>query len=175
MGFEALDVASMLVQQTVLPLIESNQPPAQVERAQIAIFFIAPAPSPDLPASAGVTIAILAGEQKVLVTGHISPALEALLLAQVRGAKTQEQVQAKVAQHHALVAAQTAADASQIALDYRSGTVSANAHLLDDPYAIEKSGRLANCGRAKAVGAASSGRSSKKRAASGVKASSTRC
>ena len=79
MGFEALDVASMLVQKAVLPLFESNQPSAQAERAQIATDFIAPAPPPELRATAGVTVAILAGEKKVVVTGHISPALEALL------------------------------------------------------------------------------------------------
>ena len=108
MGFEALDVASMLVRQAVLPLFESNQPPAQAERSQVATYYIAPAPPPELRAAAGVAMGILAGEQKVVVTGHISPALEALLLAQVRSAKKQQQVQAKVAQHNALVAAQTA-------------------------------------------------------------------
>ena len=108
MGFEALDVASMLMRQAVLPLFESNQPPAQAEQAQIATDFIASAPPPELRAAAGVTLAMLAGEQKAVVTGHISPALEALLLAQVRGAKKHEQLQAKVAQHNALVAAQTA-------------------------------------------------------------------
>ncbi|WP_309678918.1 DEAD/DEAH box helicase family protein [Polaromonas sp.] len=112
MGFEALDVASMVVQQSVLPLFdpiyESNQPLAHVEPAQVATDFIAPAPTPELQAAAGVRVASLAGEQKVVVTGHISPELEALLLAQVRGPKKQEQVQARVAQHNALVAAQSA-------------------------------------------------------------------
>ena len=112
MGFEALDVASMVVQQSLLPLFdtlfESNQPLAHVLPAQVATDFIAIVPSPELQATAGVTLATIAGEQKVVVTGHINPDLEALLLAQVRGPKKQEQVQAKVAQHNALVAAQSA-------------------------------------------------------------------
>lgn len=112
MGFEALDVASMVVQQSVLPLFEaffeSNQPLAHVSTAQVATDFIATSPSPELQAVAGVTLATIAGEQKVVVTGHINPDLEALLLAQVRGPKKQQQVQAKVAQHNALVAAQRA-------------------------------------------------------------------
>jgi type III restriction enzyme len=43
-----------------------------------------------------------------VVTGHISAELEVLLLAQARGAKKQEQVREKVAQHNALTAAQAA-------------------------------------------------------------------
>jgi type III restriction enzyme len=108
MGFEALDVASMVVQQSFLPLFELNQPPAPVSPAQVATDFIATSPSPELQAVEGVTVATIAGEQKVVVTGHINPDLEALLLAQVRGPKKQEQVQARVAQHNALVAAQSA-------------------------------------------------------------------
>ena len=42
------------------------------------------------------------------MTGHIDAALEDLMLTQVRGAKKQEQVREKVAEHNALVAAQTA-------------------------------------------------------------------
>ncbi len=108
MGFEALDLASMVVQQSILPLFDSNQPSALVLLAPVATDFIATSASPELQATAGVTLASIAGEQKVVVTGHINPDLEALLLAQVRGPKKQEQVQAKVAQHNALVAAQSA-------------------------------------------------------------------
>ena len=112
MGFEALDVASMVVQQSSLPLFDqfnpSNEPLAQSNRAQVATNFIATTPPDELRLAAGVEVAQIAGEQNLVVTGHIDLEMEALLVAQVRGAKKQEQVQAKVAQHNALVAAQAA-------------------------------------------------------------------
>ena len=112
MGFEALDVASMVVQQSSLPLFDSfnasNEPSAQLNPAQVATNFIAPAPSDQLRLATGVEVTQVAGEQNLVVTGHINLEMEALLVAQVRGAKKQEQVQAKVAQHNALVAAQAA-------------------------------------------------------------------
>ncbi len=61
--------------------------------------------TPGVALTAGVAGA---NEPKAVVTGHIGTALEALLLAQVRGAKKQEQVREQVAQHNALVAAQQA-------------------------------------------------------------------
>ena len=108
MGFDALDLASMVVQQSALPLFDKNQPPAHTERAQVATDFIATVPPPELLSAAGVEVVTIAGELKVVVTGHIGAEVEALLVAQVRGAKKQEQVQAQVAQHNALVAAQSA-------------------------------------------------------------------
>ncbi len=111
MGFEALDVASMLVQQSALPLFDTNQPQAITEPAQVATNFVAIQISPELQATPGVTLVQIAGEQAVVVTGHIDAALEAQLVAQVRGPKKQEQVQEKIAQHNALVAAQSAPSA----------------------------------------------------------------
>jgi type III restriction enzyme len=115
MGFEALDVASMVVQQSSLPLFdpfnpsnEQNDQIAQSNRAQVATNFIASAPPDELRQAAGVEVTQIAGEQNLVVTGHINLEMEALLVAQVRGTKKQEQVQAKVAQHNALVAAQAA-------------------------------------------------------------------
>lgn len=112
MGFEALDVASMLVQQSSLPLFEgftpSNKPLYQPIYAQVATNFIASVLSDELRQAAGVEVMQIAGEQNLVATGHINLEMEALLVAQVRGAKKQEQVQAKVAQHNALVAAQAA-------------------------------------------------------------------
>jgi type III restriction enzyme len=61
-----------------------------------------------LQAAPGVELVQIAGEQAVVVTGHIGADVEALLLAQVRGPKKQELVRDKVAQHNALVAAQAA-------------------------------------------------------------------
>jgi len=108
MGFEALDVASMVVQQSVLPLFDQNQPLAPVPPEPVATNFIATSASPELQAAPGVELVQIAGEQAVVVTGHIGAEVEALLMAQVRGPKKQEQVRDKVAQHNALVAAQAA-------------------------------------------------------------------
>jgi type III restriction enzyme len=108
MGFEALDVASMIAQQSALPLFDENQPLAGVNTAQVATNFEAVAATPELTAVPGVQVQTIAGAPQVVVTGHISGELESLLLAGVRGTKKQEQVRDKVAQHNALVAAQTA-------------------------------------------------------------------
>lgn len=105
MGFEALDVASMLVQQSSLPLFDGNQPQTPIKSSGIATNFRAAIPpSPELASAPGVQIQTIAGEDQVVVTGHIGDELAALMLAEVRGAK-QEQVRG-VAQHNALVAAQ---------------------------------------------------------------------
>ena len=108
MGFEALDLASMVVQQSLLPIFESNQPLAHAAPAPVATDFVATAPSAELLAAAGVEVAQIGGEEKLVVTGHISLDVEALLVGQVRGAKKQDAVRGKVAQHNALVAAQSA-------------------------------------------------------------------
>ena len=106
MGFEALDVASMVVQQSTLPLFDSNQPSPPLLPTPVTTNFIAITPSVELQAASGVKVVQLASEQMLVVTGHIGLEVEALLVAQVRGPKKQEQVKAKVAQHNALVAAQ---------------------------------------------------------------------
>jgi type III restriction enzyme len=108
MGFEALDVASMIAPAVNWPLFEENQPHPSVEWSEIATIFIAITPAPELQAAAGVRVVEVGGAPQVMVTGHISADLEDLMLAQVRGAKKQEQVREKVAEHNALVAAQRA-------------------------------------------------------------------
>ena len=111
MGFEALDVASMIAPPSALPLwsdLEPNQPAAPVIQAPIATVFEAPSATPELLALPGVQVQTIAGMPQVVVAGHIGQDTEALLLAQVRGAKKQEQVREQVAQHNALVAAQAA-------------------------------------------------------------------
>lgn len=112
MGFEALDVASMIASQSSLPLwgndLEPNQALTPVKQAPIATNFESIAATPELLAAPGVQQRAVAGVAQVVVTGHISQDTEALLLAQVRGAKKQEQVREQVAQHNALVAAQAA-------------------------------------------------------------------
>jgi type III restriction enzyme len=111
MGFEALDVASMIAQPATLPLfggdeLGSNQPPALMQKALIATNFEALQATPELLALPGVQVKTIAGAPQVVVAGHIGQEAEALMLAQVRGPKKQEQLREQVAQHNALVAAQ---------------------------------------------------------------------
>lgn len=112
MGFEALDVASMIAAPAAYPLFgedfESNHPLVVTKPAPIATHFEAVAASPALLALPGVQLQTIAGTQQVVVTGHIAEETETLMLAQVRGAKKQQQVREKVAQHNALVATQLA-------------------------------------------------------------------
>lgn len=112
MGFEALDVASMIAAQLGLPLwdrdLEGNQAPVLIHQAPVATNFEAIATTPALLATPGVQVQTIAGVPQVVVAGHIGQETEALLLAQVRGAKKIAQVREQVAQHNALVAAQAA-------------------------------------------------------------------
>ena len=108
MGFEALDVASMLAPAASLPLFEENTAPVPVQQAPIATNFDAIAPNEALAALPGVQVQTIAGTPQVVVQGHIGAELESQLLAGVRGAKKQGAVREQVAQHNALVAAQTA-------------------------------------------------------------------
>lgn len=108
MGFEALDVASMLAPAASLPLFEGQTAPAPDSPAPIATNFEAIAPSDTLSALPGVQVQTIAGAPRVVVSGHIGAELEGQLLAGVRGAKKQEAVREQIAQHNALVAAQTA-------------------------------------------------------------------
>ena len=108
MGFDTLDLASMVVQHSLLPIFESNQPLAHAVPAPVATDFVATSVSAERLAAAGAQVVQLAGEQKLVVTGHISAEVKALLIEQVRGVKKQEAVRGKVAQHNALVAAQSA-------------------------------------------------------------------
>lgn len=112
MGFEALDVASMIAPPAAYPLFgeefESNQPLTLITPALIATNFEAVKATPELLALPGVQVQTLAGAAQVVVAGHIGAETETLMLAQVRGAKKQAQVREQVAQHNALVAAQLA-------------------------------------------------------------------
>ena len=112
MGFEALDVASMIAPQSSMPLwhegSEPNQPLAPVNQAPVATIFESITATPELLALPGAQVRVVAGEQRLEVAGHIGADAEALLLTHTRGAKKQEQVRELVAQHNVLVAAQTA-------------------------------------------------------------------
>ncbi|MDO5691592.1 MAG: DEAD/DEAH box helicase family protein [Pseudomonadota bacterium] len=111
MGFEALDVASMLAPASSLSLFEENSAPAPIQPSQIATNFEVTRPSDELAALPGVTVQTIAGAPQVVVRGHIGAELEGQLLAGVRGAKKQEAVREQIAQHNALVAAQMASSA----------------------------------------------------------------
>ncbi len=113
MGFEALDVASMIAPPSALLLFDGEQMPTSSAPAPITTTFAAIAPTPELQAVPGVSFPQDAGQRQVMMTGHICAEVEELLLAQVAGkGKKQEQarqlIQDKVAQHNALVAAQLA-------------------------------------------------------------------
>jgi len=114
MGFEALDVASMIAAQAALQWSdgsESNRNQTTANQAQIATNFELVAATPQLLALPGMQAQDIAGVPRLVATRHIGAEAEALLLAQVRGAKKQEQVRGQVVQHNALVAAQTAPSA----------------------------------------------------------------
>lgn len=108
MGFEALDVASMIAPQSSLPFFDQEQPQAPAHFVPIATNFAAVRPTPELLALPGAQMADIAGTPQVILTGHIGASVEDLLIAQVRGPKKQAQVREQVAQHNALVAAQGA-------------------------------------------------------------------
>ena len=112
MGFEALDVASMIAAPAAYPLFgedfEQNQPLALTQQALIASNFEALEATPELLALPGVQVHTIAGAPQLVVAGHIADSTEALMLAQVRGPKKQEQLREQVAQHNALVAASVA-------------------------------------------------------------------
>jgi len=108
MGFEALDVASMIAPAANLPLFGELPALPSVERSLVATIFDIAAPSDELLACPGVHRPEAGGLPGVEVRGHIDATLEAQLVAQVKGAKKQEHLRGQVAEHNALVAAQTA-------------------------------------------------------------------
>jgi type III restriction enzyme len=109
MGFEALDVASMLVQQSLEgDLFDQNRPLVGIKYVPIATNFVAIKPSEELLALPGVSQVSVGGEAQIAVTGPISTELEAMLVQGVRGEKKQQAVREQIEQHNALVAAQKA-------------------------------------------------------------------
>ncbi len=112
MGFEALDVASMIAAPGSLPLFAGNDPSnaalAQYSSAVVATNFDSVLPTADLLAVPGVAVRSIAGTEQIVVAGHIDAKTEELMLSQLKSAKKQQQVQEQVAQHNALVAAQLA-------------------------------------------------------------------
>jgi type III restriction enzyme len=106
MGFEALDVASMIVPQ--MPLFAGTQTPAVALPPVTTVLEISNATG--LQHATGITIAPAPSGKGALVTitGHIDEMVEKLLLASERSEKKQELIRQKVTQHNAVVAAETA-------------------------------------------------------------------
>jgi type III restriction enzyme len=109
MGFEALDVASMLVQGSATgDLFEGNQPLAVMNASPIATYFGAIKTTDELLLMPSVSEQTVGGEAQLAVVGHIGSELETAILGSVRGEKKQQAVKEQIEQHNALVAAQKA-------------------------------------------------------------------
>lgn len=108
MGFEALDVASMITPQ--LPLFDGSQMPAPATALPPVTTVLELSNAEGLHHAAGVTIAPAPNGKGALVTitGHVDETVEKLLLASERSEKKQELIRQKVTQHNAVVAAETA-------------------------------------------------------------------
>ncbi|TAJ78760.1 MAG: DEAD/DEAH box helicase [Gallionellaceae bacterium] len=106
MGFEALDVASMIAPQ--MPLFDGAQTPAIALPPVTTVLEVSSAEG--LQHAAGVSIAPAPSGKGALVTitGHVDETVEKLLLASERSEKKQELIRQKVTQHNAVVAAETA-------------------------------------------------------------------
>lgn len=105
MGFEALDVASMIAPQ--MPLFNLAQPTPALPPVTTVLEV---SNATGLQHAAGVTIAPTANGKGALVTltGHVDETVEKLLLAAERSEKKQDLIRQKVTQHNAIVAAETA-------------------------------------------------------------------
>ncbi|MHB1291323.1 MAG: DEAD/DEAH box helicase [Sulfuricella sp.] len=105
MGFEALDVASMIVPQ--MPLFDPAQPAPALPPVTTVLEISSDA---GLQHAAGVTVAPAPSGKGVQVTleGHVDETVEKLLLAAERGEKKRDLIRQKITQHNAVVAAETA-------------------------------------------------------------------
>lgn len=110
MGFEALDVASMIAPQTPLfappdaGVVEPPAPPAMTTVLDVG------AADPSLQHVTGLTVAPAPSGRgvRVTLTGHVDEVTERLLLNAERSEKRREALQEKITQHNAVVAAQSA-------------------------------------------------------------------
>lgn len=110
MGFEALDVASMIAPPTPLfappeaGLSERPAPPPVTTVVEL------PAAAPALHSVAGVSVVPASSGKGVTVTltGHVDELTERLLVEAERSAKRRDDLRQKIGQHNAVVAAQLA-------------------------------------------------------------------
>lgn len=106
MGFEALDVASMIAPQ--MPLFDGVPQPLTALPPVTTVLEVSNATG--LQHAAGVTITPAAkGKGAVVtITGHVDETVEKLLLAAERSVKKQDLIRQKLTQHNAVVAAEIA-------------------------------------------------------------------
>jgi type III restriction enzyme len=105
MGFEALDVASMIVPQ--MPLFDPTQPTPALPPITTVLEVSS---DTGLQHAAGVTVAPSPSGRGVQVTieGHVDETVEKLLLAAERNERKRDLIREKITQHNAVVAAETA-------------------------------------------------------------------
>lgn len=105
MGFEALDVASMVVPQ--MPLFDPAQPIPVLPPVTTVLEVSSDA---GLQHAAGVTVVPAPSGKGVQVTieGHVDETVEKLLLAAERSEKKRDLIRQKITQHNAVVAAEAA-------------------------------------------------------------------
>jgi len=105
MGFEALDVASMIAPQ--MPLFDPSKPVPELPPVTTVLEV---SNATGLQHAAGVTVAPAPSGRGSLVTltGHVDETVEKLLLATERSEKKQDLIRQKVSQHNAVVAAESA-------------------------------------------------------------------
>lgn len=106
MGFEALDVASMIAPQ--MPLFDGVPQPATALPPVTTVLEVSK--DTGLQHLAGVSVAPAPGGKgvQVTLTGHVDEAVEKLLLETERSEKKREAIRDKITQHNAVVAAETA-------------------------------------------------------------------
>ena len=105
MGFEALDVASMIAPQ--MPLFDGAPQPAALPPVTTVLKV---AKDTGLQHLAGVSVAPATDGRgvEVTLTGHVDEAVEKILLETERSEKKREAIREKITQHNAVVAAETA-------------------------------------------------------------------
>ena len=106
MGFEALDVASMIAPQLPLPGMDDGPLFANATPLlELAVDLPAKA---EIPASEQVRVETTDKGKRAVVTGHVSDSLAQRLTEAQRGAAAKEKVARAIEQHNAVVAAQLA-------------------------------------------------------------------
>ena len=105
MGFEALDVASMIAPQLPLPGTDAGPLFRAASLPELAV----DAPGKiELPQAANVRVESTDKGTRIVVSGHVSEALAEELKATQRGDARKEELERRIEEHNAIIAAQTA-------------------------------------------------------------------
>lgn len=105
MGFDPLDVASMIAPQLPLPGVDDGPLFAAKPLPQLTIEVPAKA---ELPVLENLRVETTDIGKRAVVTGHVSESVAERLIAAQRGAASKEKVERAIEQHNALVSAQQA-------------------------------------------------------------------